>query len=62
MKEADSMSAKEMDRLSDWLKSHGHTADDVLDCLKYIAQDKTAPKTPEKNKSLGFPNLTGTEA
>nr|DAI72121.1 MAG TPA: hypothetical protein [Caudoviricetes sp.]DAL89722.1 MAG TPA: hypothetical protein [Caudoviricetes sp.] len=49
MKEADSMSAKEMDRLSDWLKSHGHTADDVLDCLKYIAQDKTpASKTPEK--------------
>lgn len=49
MKEADSMSAKEMDRLSDWLKGHGHTADDVLDCLKYIAQDKTpAPKTPEK--------------
>ena len=48
MKEADSMRAKEMDRLSDWLKSHGHT-DDVLDCLKYIAQDKTpAPKTPEK--------------
>ena len=49
MKEADSMSAKEMDRLSDWLKSNVHTADDVLDCLKYIAQDKTpAPKTPEK--------------
>lgn len=57
MKEADSMSAKEMDRLSDWLKSHGHTPDDVLDCLKYIAQDKTpAPKTRRKNKSLGSPS------
>ena len=49
MKEADSMSAKEMDRLSDWLKSHGHTAEEVLDCLKDIAQDHApAPKTPEK--------------
>lgn len=49
MKEADSMTAKEMDRLAEWLKSHGLTADDVLDCLKYIAQDKTpTPKTPEK--------------
>lgn len=49
MKEADSMSAKEMDRLSDWLKSNGHTAEEVLDCLKYIAQDHApTPKTPEK--------------
>lgn len=51
MKEADSMSAKEMDRLSDWLKSHGHTADDVLDCLKYIAQDKT-PRTQDPGEKV----------
>ena len=49
MEEVEIMTAKEMDRLAEWLKSHGHTAQDVLDCLKYIAQDKTpAPKTPEK--------------
>ena len=49
MEEADIMTAKEMKRLADWLKSHSHTADEVLDCLGYIAQDNApAPKTPEK--------------
>lgn len=49
MEEADIMTAKEMKRLADWLTSHGHDAEDVLDCLGYIAQDNApAPKTPEK--------------
>jgi hypothetical protein len=49
MKEVESMTAKETDRLADWLKSHGHNAEEVLDCIKYIAQDHApAPKTPEK--------------
>ena len=49
MEEVDIMTAKQLDRLADWLKSNGHTAEEVLDCLKYIAQDRApAPKTPEK--------------
>lgn len=49
MEEVDIMTAKQLDRLADWLKSNGHTAKEVLDCLKYIAQDHApAPKTPEK--------------
>ena len=31
------MTAKELDRLADWLKAHGMTPEQVLDCLKYIA-------------------------
>lgn len=57
MEEVDIMTAKQLDRLADWLKSNGHTAEEVLDCLKYIAQDHApAPKTPEKSKSLGSPS------
>lgn len=49
MEEVDIMTTKEMKRLSDWLISHGHSAEEVLDCLGYIAQDNApAPKTPEK--------------
>lgn len=64
MEEVDIMTAKQLDRLADWLKSNGHTAEEVLDCLKYIAQDRApAPKTPKKkNKSLDPPHLTRTEA
>ena len=48
MGEVDIMTAKQLDRLADWLTSHGHTAEEVLDCLKYIAQDRApAPKPPE---------------
>lgn len=32
-----SMTAAEADRLADWLKANGHSADDVLECIKYIA-------------------------
>lgn len=39
----DSMTTNEADRLADWLKAHGHTAEEVLDCLKYIAGN-TPPK------------------
>lgn len=37
-----SMTAAEADRLADWLKANGHNADDVLECIKYIAGN-TAP-------------------
>lgn len=31
-----SMTAKEATRLADWLEAHGHTAEEVIDCMKYI--------------------------
>jgi len=31
------MTAAEMAALADWLKAHGHTSDDVVDCIKSIA-------------------------
>ena len=32
--------AKELDRLADWLRAQGMTPAQVLDCLKYIRQLK----------------------
>lgn len=32
-----SMTATETDRLADWLKANGHSAEEVLKCIKYIA-------------------------
>lgn len=32
----DSMTTRELDRLADWLKAQGFTAEQVLECLKYI--------------------------
>ena len=36
----DEMNAKEAARLIDWLKEHGHTADEAAECIKYIANGK----------------------
>lgn len=36
MDEDMSMTAKEVNRLADWLKAHGHTAEEILECVKYI--------------------------
>ncbi|MGN0163581.1 MAG: hypothetical protein ACI4EA_08410 [Candidatus Ornithomonoglobus sp.] len=33
----DDLTARELDRLADWLTAHGMTPEQVLDCLKYIA-------------------------
>ena len=30
------MTTRELDRLADWLMAHGFTAEQVLECLKYI--------------------------
>lgn len=32
-----SLTATEAARLIDWLESHGHTAQDATECIKYIA-------------------------
>lgn len=33
----DEMTARELDRLADWLTAQGFTPDKVLECIKYIA-------------------------
>lgn len=38
MKEGDSITVKEIARLADWLKSKGHTAEEIVECIQYIAQ------------------------
>lgn len=29
-----------VNRLIEWLKSHGHTSDEIVDCIEYITGDK----------------------
>lgn len=43
----DEMTTRELDRLADWLKANGHSAEEVLECLKYIT-GSTPPKEAEK--------------
>lgn len=33
----DEMTTRELDRLADWLRAQGFTAEKVLECLQYIA-------------------------
>jgi len=33
----DEMTTNEVARLIDWLKAHGHSAEEVTECIKYIA-------------------------
>lgn len=42
-KEVDEMTTKEVDRLIDWLLAHGHSAEEIRDCIKHIA-GTNAPK------------------
>ena len=39
----DEMTTREVDRLADWLMAHGFSADQVLECIKYITGN-TPPK------------------
>lgn len=42
------MHAKENKRLIQWLKAHGHTDSEVVDCFLYLAEDE--PKKEAKKK------------
>ena len=51
MKEEDTMSAREMARLSDWLKAKGMTTADFDECLHYIANGDLPTEKGEKNQA-----------
>ena len=44
------LTAKELDRLADWLTAQGLTPEKVLECIKYIADE--APRRRGKQKPL----------
>ena len=46
----DDTTAKELDRLADWLRAQGMTPAQVLDCLKYIAGTTPPTNTAGKEK------------
>ena len=45
------MTIKEIDRLIDWLKDNGHTAEEILDCIKHIATEKNKKGSPTPTKA-----------
>lgn len=48
------MTVKEIARLSDWLTAKGHTPEEIIDCIHYIAHTE---QQPDKKKS-GSPTTT----
>ena len=52
--EVDIMTVKEIARLSDWLTAKGHTPEEIIDCIHYIAHTE---QQPDKKKS-GSPTTT----
>lgn len=47
----DMMNIKEVARLIEWLRSKGFTAEEITDCINYIAENPTTEKgsdTPTK--------------
>ena len=48
--EVDTMTAIQMARLSDWLKTKGMTAEDFDECLHYIANGSLPAEKGEKNQ------------
>ena len=42
------MTTKEISRLIDWLKSHGHTYPDIEECIDYISQENNQTATNKK--------------
>lgn len=34
----ENMTTNEVDRMAEWLKANGHTAEEILSCIKYIAK------------------------
>lgn len=49
MEEHDEMSAIQIARMSEWLRMHGHTADEVLQCIDYIAGKRKEDKKEESD-------------
>ena len=41
--EVDIMTVKEIARLSDWLTAKGHTPEEIIDCIHYIARTEQQP-------------------
>ena len=43
----DEMTTREVDRLADWLRAQGFTAEQVLECIKYI----TGAELPKESQA-----------
>lgn len=57
----DSLGVVQIARMCHWLQSQGHTPEEILDCIDYIANSKAEENPPEKEKS-GARAATNSEA
>lgn len=44
----DEMTTKEVSRLIDWLKEHGHTYEEIEQCIDYISKEKSKENDVKK--------------
>lgn len=50
--DVDSMTVKQISKMSEWLKQHGFSAEEILECIDYIASTtdkKEIPNPPQAN-------------
>jgi len=40
----DDMEKVTVNKLIEWLKAHGHTSDEIVECIEYITSDKKKEK------------------
>ena len=50
MEETNEMTVAQIAKLAEWLRMQGHTAEEVLDCIRYIAG--RPEENPGKEKGL----------
>lgn len=44
----DEMTTKEVSRLIDWLREHGHTYEEIEQCIDYISKEKSKANDVKK--------------
>ena len=44
----DEMTTKEVSRLIDWLREHGHTYEEIEQCIDYISKEQPKENAKEK--------------
>ena len=48
-----------INRLIEWLKKHGHTSDEITECIEYITEDKKERITPTRKRRKSYREYKG---
>lgn len=49
------MSVKQIERLTEWLEAKGHTPQEMIECIRYIANPKLSVKGEKKKSGPDVP-------